>query len=395
MDSIFTLRLGKFETDWRKNSIISDHSALFRATDLQDAECYSADGAVKRKPAFVRKLRHVLPRLDLLGFSMEGCRRAYEEEIRQFPEVLPRTSISFEVFRDALCLVDLDEMRSDEYGEDFDLGEFASHVLQDPAFHRALSKNITRYDGILFENLDTCVILRLLGENVVNLDRDLVWSIQDEFNGGSIASGILDQLADASRFLVVTEGSSDSDILKKALPLVAPDVDDFFHFIDMGKNYPFTGTGNLGNFCKGLAAIKVQNKIVVVLDNDTAGRAALENIKRIPMPPNIRVIQLPELEEFRAFPTLGPSGRLIENVNGRAVAIECFLDPSFKPKEGRVVRWTGFNAEIGEYQGELVAKKEYTKNFFGNIDKNGYDLRGLLLVWSCILQICTLEAGEI
>jgi len=41
----------------------------------------------------------------------------------------------------------------------------------------------------------------------------------------------------------------------------------------MKDNYPLTGAGSLVTFCKGLAAIKVSNKFVVLLDNDTACRS--------------------------------------------------------------------------------------------------------------------------
>lgn len=112
--------------------------------------------------------------------------------------------------------------------------------------------------------------------------------------------------ADSDRYLVVTEGSSDSSILKSSLPLVAPDVADFFSFIDMSENYPFTGTGNLFRFCQGLARIKIQNKILVVLDADTAGIETYQRIRKIPMPDNVRVACLPALDEFRRFKTLGP-----------------------------------------------------------------------------------------
>ena len=43
---------------------------------------------------------------------------------------------------------------------------------------------------------------------------------------------------------------------------------DFFDFVDMTENYPFTGAGNLYRFCQGLARIRIQNRILVVLDND-------------------------------------------------------------------------------------------------------------------------------
>jgi hypothetical protein len=391
MGSMITLRLGRLEVDWGKNNVFTNHSPLFRTTDLAEADYFYADNVVKRKPAYVRKLRHVIPRLELLGFSLDGCRRAYEEEVHRIPDYYPAMTIGFDTFRQALQVVDLDRVSTAEYDADFDLGEFAKRVMRDPAFQDVMPENLTSDDGTFFENLDAYVVLRLLGENPVNLDRDLVWSIDDVVEGGWVEGDIFEPLADGSRFLIVTEGSSDSTILKTALPMVAPDVDDFFNFIDMRENYPFTGTGNLVNFCKGLAAIRVQNKIVVVLDNDTAGHAALQKLRRLQMPPNIRLVRLPDLEAFRTFPTLGPSGRLIEDVNGRAVAIECFLDLAFGPTEERAIRWTSYNYEVGAYQGELLAKEEYTRRFLAHVGKNGYDLSKLHLLWSHILQASAAE----
>lgn len=392
MGSMITLRLGRLEVDWGKNNVFTNHSPLFRRTDLAEADYFYADDVVERKPAFVRKLRHVMPRLELLGFSLDGCRRAYEEQVRRIPDYYPAMTIGFDTFRQALRVVDLDRVNTAEYDGDFDLGGFAMTVLRDPAFQDISTENLTRADGTFFENVDGYMVLRLLGENPANLDRDLVWSIDDVLEGGWVEGDIFEPLADGSRFLIVTEGSSDSTILRAALPKVAPDVDDFFDFIDMRENYPFTGTGSLVNFCKGLAAIRVQNKIVVVLDNDTAGNAALQKLRRLQMPPNIRLVRLPDLEAFRTFPTLGPSGRLSEDVNGRALAIECFLDLAFGPKEERAVRWTSFNNEVRAYQGELLAKEEYTRQFLANIGKKGYDLSKLHLLWSHILQACAAEA---
>jgi len=76
---------------------------------------------------------------------------------------------------------------------------------------------------------------------------------------------------ETDKFLIVTEGSSDTYIIKKALEILRPDILDFFSFIDMQENYPFTGGGNLLNFCKGLSSIKIQNKVLVIFDNDTEG----------------------------------------------------------------------------------------------------------------------------
>ena len=252
---------------------------------------------------------------------------------------------------------------------------------------------MTRDDGTFFENLDPHLILRLLGENPSNLERDLVWGIHDVVAGGWVENDeVFEPLADESKFLIVTEGSSDSNILKTALPLVAPDVADFFNFVDMKDNYPFAGTGNLVNFCKGLAAINAQNKIVVILDNDTAGQEALRSLQSLKLPRNMRTVSLPYLHAFSRFPTLGPSGEAIEDVNGRAVAIECFLDLAFGPRKSRAIRWTGFNPRRQAYQGELVAKECYAAAFFENFTAADYDLSKLRLLWEHILQACVAEA---
>lgn len=392
MGSMITLRIGRLEVDWGKNHSFIDHSSLFRCADLRDADYFYADDIIERKPAFVRRLRDVIPRLELLGFSLNGCRRRYAADIASIPSWYPDMAIDFDTFSKVMQVVDVERVSMDEYGGDFDLGEFAQHILEDPACKDALGRKITREDGTFFENLDPRIALRLLAENPANLDREVIWSIQDVVDGGYVEGNILRPLDDQERFLIVTEGSSDSNILRTALPLIAPDVDDFFSFIDMRDNYPFSGTGSLVNFCKGLAAIRVNNNIVVVLDNDSAGRAAQQKLGQIRMPPNIRIVRLPDLETFRAFPTLGPSGRQTEDVNGRAVAIESFLDLTYGPSEERAVRWTSYNRDVDAYQGELLAKEEYTKQFFANANSKNYDFSKLRLIWQAIFAVCAAEA---
>jgi hypothetical protein len=388
MGSLISLRIGKLEVDWGKNAIFTNHSSLFRKDDLKAADYFYADGVTERKPAYVRNLRHVVPRLDLLGFSLKECRREYEQAIKNIPSHYATVTIGFDVFCKALQTVDVDQINIDRLDGDFDLGELGKHLLNDPAFQNSIPTTLTDDDGTFFENLSPYLILRLLAENPKNLDRDLVWGLDDVIEGGWVDGEIFEPLDQASRYLIVTEGSSDSSILKAALPLVAPDVDDFFDFVDMKDNYPFTGTGNLVNFCKGLVAVRAQNKIVVVLDNDTAGLAALKKLEKLNIPRNIRLVSLPNLEAFRAFPTLGPSGRSIENVNGRALAIECFLDLEFGPREERAIRWTGYDKEVGTYQGELIAKEIYTKLFLEEGASEHYDRSKLRFLWQHILRAC-------
>ena len=39
----------------------------------------------------------------------------------------------------------------------------------------------------------------------------------------------------------------------------------------MEEGYPFSGSGNLASFCRGLMKVGIQNKIIIVFDNDAEG----------------------------------------------------------------------------------------------------------------------------
>lgn len=394
MGSMISLGIGRLEIDWGKNSFFRNHSKLFLKNDIAPATYYYAEGHEKIQPAYVRKLSSVVKRLELLGYTLANCKRYYEEAVQEVPSYYPDVDISFGTFGNALRAVDVTQVHLfEDDPRHFDLGELACAILNDPEFSKlagALSSTITRDEGTFFENLDPYITLRLLAENPGSLNQDVIWRFHDVLDGGYVEEeDLYEGLLETERYLIVTEGSSDSSILEASLPLVEPEVTDFFHFVDMKDNYPFTGAGNLVSFCKGLAAIHVSNKIVVLLDNDTAGREALQRLRALALPSNMHIAVLPELDEFKHFRTLGPSGRATEDINGRAVAIECFLDFSFSSEVEPTVRWTSFNSSQSAYQGELIRKDDYTRAFFSSSRRANYDLRKLAVLWTHILAVCS------
>jgi hypothetical protein len=168
----------------------------------------------------------------------------------------------------------------------------------------------------------------------------------------------------------VTEGSSDAAILRHALKLLRPHLADFFDFVDMEEGYPFSGTGNVYRFVQGLISIAVQNKILVLFDNDAEGLANYRRCAALNVPANMRILSLPDLPAFTAFPAVGPDGERVSDINGRAAAIECYLDLDEKAR----VRWTGYNQTSGAYQGELDGKTRYMRAFLQQCQReNGYD----------------------
>jgi hypothetical protein len=157
----------------------------------------------------------------------------------------------------------------------------------------------------------------------------------------------------------------------------------------MEGNYPFTGTGNLYKFCQGLTSIRIQNKTLVLFDNDLEGIDKYNKTNKLNLPRQMRIMKLPDLEEFNNFLTIGPTGETFENINGKAVAIECFLDFSkTRPK----IRWTNYNKELDSYQGSLERKDDYVRDFKSIKKANDkYDFRKLNLLLEEIYKNCILN----
>jgi len=142
------------------------------------------------------------------------------------------------------------------------------------------------------------------------------------------------------------------------------------------------GPVNLIHFTK-----RKEPKIIFIFDNDTAGVKAINRCKRVAKP-NLRLMKLPNLEEFQKFQTLGPNGQTEENINNRAVSIELFLDLSSKNGKKPEIRWTSYDEQMGQYQGELISKDKYTKMFIEAYNKRetNYALEKLTILLNNILE---------
>ncbi len=394
---MISLSVGRFEIDWGKNNFFNSHTKLFLPTDLKPVTYCYADDIRETKPAFRRTLQSVRRRLSLLGYSMARCQQIYEQNMAYALTYEGVQPVSWPDFVEAVCKIDLERTDTSSLDDaDYDPGEYAAHhvlegaPLGEPAPTDWLRK---RHLGLILENLDPYVTLRILAEEPRNRRRFVVWRHADVVEGGWIEEGdITPSLSAEDRYLVVTEGSSDSAVLRKSLRLLFPDIADFFDFIDMSEHYPFTGTGSLVNFCMGLARIGIQNKVLVVFDNDTAAREAIDRLKDVCLPESMKLTTLPSMNRLKRFRTLGPAGPMWEDVNGTGASIELYLDLRHGGPKKPAVRWTSYNERVGAYQGALVRKEEYARAFIKGTSARGYSLKGLRAVWTALLATCAGEA---
>ncbi|MDI1451760.1 HEPN/Toprim-associated domain-containing protein [Polyangium sp. 6x1] len=238
MGSLISLGLASLELDWGKNDFFRNHSALFLPGDVKLATYYYAEGVTEQKRAFVRPLRSVVRRLEMLGFTLQDCQRRYDEAVSDVPSYYPAPILSYAQFANVLKNVNVGAVAIPEEG-DYDLGEYASNaIMNDPEFTKTehLLGSLRSDEGTFFENIDPYIILRLLAENPQNLDQDVVWRIADVVDGGwAEEDSLYEGIPRTESCLVVTEGSSDGAILRHSLPVVAPDIADFFDFVDMSE----------------------------------------------------------------------------------------------------------------------------------------------------------------
>lgn len=401
MYSMITLSVGRFEVDWtRDGMLIRDHRALYQASDFGQIPCYYLDPhedtidydfdeerptVVGHNDGFSKPFKDVLDRINLLGHSYENCKNDFLE-LARIHDFNP-AEFRLEDLEDAVQKIDVTQISAD-YGDGHEsFGKFFCRYIV-PRFSLSRWENSPSMSNFseAMENLDPWNVLQLLSRNPtanelsVNWDISRFWDVPEY-----LRANMFEGLNASNRFLIVTEGSSDTKVIKKGFDSLMPHIADFFEYVDMEEGYPFSGTGNLLNFVRGLISISIQNNVIIIFDNDTEGLATYNRCMELNIPGNMRVIKLPDRPEFCSFKVIGPNGTHKANINGRAAAIECYLDLD----ENACVRWSSFNRHTNSYQGELVDKQKYLRDFLKQRAMNiGYDYSRITSVLDAICEEC-------
>lgn len=385
MGSMISLAVGRLEIDWGKNNGFVDHSALFQTSDVALVPYYYAGDEIEGengerdweviteiKDGLSKPLGKVIDRINLLGHTPAVC----EKEFAALAEFngFDAASFTFDNLREALGTLDVTAL-SPNYGDGReDFGKFFRREILPRLNLKKGGPDPMSLSGVAhgMENLTCYTILHLLAGNPTAQKLNVQWAFNDVEDGGwATRDDFVRPLDQTHRFLLVTEGSSDAMILRKAFALLKPHIADFFDFVDMEEGYPFSGTGNLFRFIQGLISIHVLNSVIVIYDNDAEGLASYERTLSLNVPDNMAVLKLPDRPEFARFPTQGPNGDGEADIIGRAAAIECFLD---LPSDARV-RWSNYVSKIDAYQGELIHKERYAREFLkqrGHVEGNDY-----------------------
>jgi hypothetical protein len=201
---------------------------------------------------------------------------------------------------------------------------------------------------------------------------DVTWPDEYRWPGsgpGSLASnaqGILrNEAAAHAPMVVLTEGRNDTEFLNVGLMILYPHLSDLVRFLDYERK-PEGGASAALRMVRAFDAAGIANRVVAVLDNDTAAANELRLFDRTKLSDRIRVLQYPTLELAQKYPTLGPPtvespsrSIALADVNGLAASIELYLGRDVLAMEDgslRPVQWKSFIAGMGRYQGEVTEK---------------------------------------
>ena len=324
---------------------------------------------------YVCETSKVVDRLNVMGFTLQRVREEFEigrqtelEEMGHHDSEFFE-NLTFDVYAAAFAKIIADRLNpfDQQYpilghvqieGGSDSLTEYILWSIKNPSY------GIFRFDK------DVRLVIRLACEvappntNVVQDITDIVYSggyyKECEAVCEKETRALISGYPENSPIIILTEGSTDASILKEALVLLYPHLSAYYSFFDFQSSGAKGGTGPLVLLVKSFVAAGITNRVIALLDNDTAALEAKGVLDKISLPPNIAVLHYPDLELLRSYPTLGPGGLVPLDINGLAASIELYFGEDVLCLEQDTltpIQWKGYNSTLNQYQGKVLQKK--------------------------------------
>jgi len=358
----------------------------------EDYWIWGLDEPLVHYPTFQVSVGNAIERLEAQGISLISAERQFEQDqaqaVAEMRRSIERTGGNAHTLEGNSPYKVMKNMSFKAWKSSFSLlvtkGVWkTTHLTNVPRAERKLCSTLIRDDvnpfGYPCE--DQRYFLRaaleeIPREEVLILHCFIPW----DTDGAALYSKIEEQLiGDSSRFdktIILIEGRTDSEILNRALKVLRPHLSQMFHFLQFQEYGLDGGASNLVNTVKAFAASGIRNRVIALFDNDTAGHEAAQNLikekrNREKLPANFKIMTLPDIEEARHYPTIGPTGEEFMDVNGKAAAIELYFPLEARLLDGRnpdPVQWTGYNKVMKRYNGSLVHKEQCQKRMLEILD---------------------------
>ncbi len=335
-------------------------------------------------------------RLDVMGFSLSASREEFgrsaaerRAEIAESEWDIPAEErendvlsyLSFDGWLVAFATLRTNDIQSWNRGP-----QHAAVLAADPdLFSYMLADDAAHLYG--FPTADFRFFLRAALETCNSLDI-VEYDLAEVLNAGYYAADT--RVADDARqhlladfpvnapIIVLTEGSTDSIVLRTSLEILQPHLSTYYSFLDFASASVRGGATALVEVVKAFIGARIANRVIAVFDNDSAAEDAIRALRNISIPHNIRILKLPPILLGSNYPTIGPSGDTTDDINGKAGSLELYFgrDVLVRP-DGTLtpVQWRGYVEGVKRYQGELMDKRDLLTRFNEKAQAARHDAR--------------------
>ena len=190
--------------------------------------------------------------------------------------------------------------------------------------------------------------------------------------------------------IILAEGRSNIEVLKASLSAFHLDLTDFFTILDHSEFKVDGDASYVVNFLKAFASAHVPVNVIAVFDNDAAGLGAYRNALSLNLPDNLALVHLPDIAFRLAYPTIGPQGSHLTDINGKACVIKFYLGTAALSSNGPLRPVRRKSEFLDARQGEVDGKKAVREKFLAVIRKGRGDVDRdypeIVLVWQAILE---------
>lgn len=393
MGTYTTLYLDDFDLASSKSAVIPEVMTVFTESDRRSQWRRSSDGEVIEVPTddedieqeieYVTTAGKATQRLDVMGFTLERCRREYEEirlqELKGLRDAVKEDG-GTGGWEDEFYAEEIEKyerLTFDEYIKGFrhvferrlhsydltdaqraDLGATELYILDDQhdEWHHFgfLCRDIRCFIRMA---LSVATADMLLHQDVAGLV-SAGWVLEEDRIRDDAVRLLIERYPQNAPVIVLTEGSSDVEILSKSLVALFPHLVGYYTFFDFHGSRANGGATQLISAVKAFAAAGIANRVIAVLDNDTAAHESRRALRDVRLPENIAIVHYPARDWLRQYPTLGPSGDVSLDVNGKAASIELYLGRDVLSVDGNLlpIQWAGYSQAMHAYQGEVTDK---------------------------------------
>lgn len=367
-----------------KSQVVPESMVIFRESDKREFKEKFDDSDYSRY-VYTNSAKIIKERLAIMGYTLNKARRTFDEERKgalqelkdrydedKWLPLLDRIKIletaTFNKWVKACKYISVNKLEFDySYSVQANAPKGASPLV------KYLLTN-DDYGSFGFPGSDIYDVFRIFLEFIPD-NTPITMDISDLVNGGYYESNekVCDNLLNSltynypinEKIIILTEGSSDKRILESSLPLLFPHLAGYYSFMNFEDSNAAGGAGYLLSTIRAFAGSGITNRIIAIFDNDTAGGVAIQSLRKTKIPRNIKVMQYPNIKIAKKYPTLGPSGVKLLDINGLACSLEIYLGRDVLENTGKLrpVQWRGYDNTLNQYQGEIIGKNEIQEKF--------------------------------